>query len=809
MNDLRPSPLAIILAIVLPLCVAAGWLLPLAADRDSGEDERTVDQVPRLAPDAEVIVIGNSLAQFGVDTTLLSHQIAAEGPVSLIWSPGAAAPTWYAALKNGVFAQGDRPKLILVVNTMRMMLTVDVGEYKHLAELNELLTDDEPVIEAKVFNRAAMDTPWARTLARRTERRDLFVDAFKQIPYSLREEDSKGRAEEALERVFGGLNMANVHERRRMIPIVEIDSHMLSIPQASNSPSDSLMPDLIALAQEHGARIVFVRVPIPRSGRQYWPLTTLAEDKAAVELLNELGGGYIDLHDLPLPESAFVDDHHLGTDGQRLFTTELAAALAEIGAISDGPMKNAEPPRSFRPMRRRGTPPPVEHGAIRTKNCRAFIPIKEPLLGLSDSRLEFLGQGSVSPVVAYQKGVPIRSEAYPEEMKRCVGSSYHQTLGMQINAETESSPEDWTLGLSDALPLPADIPNQEDAYWVYPGTTVDLQFDPSDLGESRVGVVALNATRAEGRPTFTVHGKNVPLKKYGLRWVGISDTIRTDKTWSLELASPEDGPFLLLTMLAVRKGQDASFVVGGPEDMTSTLRFMNNQNTDVVYDNAVHVLSHDAPTSKDQEALPSIPIERLQAVSSNALINWSSERKVGVEVPNARHMAMCSPMIAWEDDAPLEQVETLDRLRRHPGGAFTTVDDQLLLKPAEGKPEDHTYQVVLKKQRWCRKHLSWIYPGDRASFEIIESGKLHGGAMAVELGAFVFGDPDVLVGLKMFQEEKVILDTEVRAGDLEAEGNLTIPLTERLPPAPKELRLEWTIPVDGPFILTHMGLLHP
>ena len=804
MPELRPQPLAILLAVAIPIAIAVGWLLPLSIEQTrESSGLGTAELQSRLAPDADVIVIGNSLAQFGVDANALGAQIGKPGSVAKIWHPGAAPPTWYAALKNGVFAKGDTPELIVVVNTMRTMLTVDVGEAHHMADLRSLLTDDEPVIDAKVFNQLALDTPWARTLARRSGPRDLLINSFKRIPYTTHE-DPLGRANEALDRVFGGQNISNANDRKRVIPIVEVQQdQQLRIPETTKRPEDSLMPDLVDLAHANGAKIVFVRVPIPRSGREFFPLSTLSEDRAAVEMLNEMGAGYIDLHDLPLPESAFVDDHHLGISGQRVFTTELAKALIDIGAMANGAMKPAETPRSFHPMVRSGRPPEITTGIIKASGCSAFIPIKEPWMGLADTRLEYLGKGPASPLIAYFKGKPLAPSGHPVTTETCSGTSYHDTRGIHADSPATSVPEEWSVALSNEIPLAGE----KEAYWVYPGTSVEMKFDGSEVGPSRVGVVALNATQGAGVPKLTVAGKDVPLIKYGIRWVGISDAVPTRKKWELSLSTPEDGPFLLLSMLALRNGPDASFLIGGPDDMTSSLRFLTMSTVEITYDEPAKLIAAVEPVIESTQ-LPYIPVDGYAAVASDALIKWARAHETGIEVPNARTMASCSPLQLWEDGVPMPQVEQPQRLRQVEESSYASMGDRLYFRTSDGKPADHVYKAALRRKRWCRKHLSWLYPGDRASMALIEAGRLHGGAAEIVVSGFVFGDPEALIGVKMLRGDEVILDTKIRAGDLERESNLKLPLVPRLQPAPKDLRLEWSVPPDGPFILLHIGVLN-
>ena len=84
-------------------------------------------------------------------------------------------------------------------------------------------------------------------------------------------------------------------------------------------------------------------------------MTTPAVDEATIALLNRLGAGYIDLHDLDLPTSSFYDDHHLNHDGAVAYTAALGAALRELGALDD----SAPMAKAGRPL-----PSPVRSAAI-------------------------------------------------------------------------------------------------------------------------------------------------------------------------------------------------------------------------------------------------------------------------------------------------------------------------------------------------------------------------------------------------------------------------------------------------------------
>jgi hypothetical protein len=805
MGDLQRWGVGLAVA-VLPLLLCAAWLTPLASvDRSSGDPSVGSSGVPQLTQGSDVVVVGNSLSEFGVDTALLANRLGLKQEADLVWKPGAAAPTWYAALKNGVFAHGERPALIVVVNTMHMMLSIEAPEDRQLADLRSLLSESEPVIASKVFHSTQFDTPFARAMARRSEPRDVYIDGFKRVPFLLADVDPLREANSALDEVFGGQNIAKATDRRRMIPIVEMrDEIRTDIVPAHVAPEDSLLPDLIDLVQSHGAKIVFARVPIPRSGRQYWPLTSVVEDREVVTLLNERGAGYIDLHELPLPESAFVDDHHLGRSGQVAYTEGLAQALLEIGALEDGPMASAAMPDTFVATRRTGASPELVHEAPQIDGCDVFIPVGEPYLGLSDSRLEYLGLGSVSPLVATQGRTPMRPALFQSDQRDCSGTSFHQMRGLQIDAVSASKPEDWTVSLSENVPQVG----KSKTWWVYPGTTLEFDFPASQVGDSLVGVVALQTTRSPGRPVLIVAGTRIPMKKFGLRWVGISDTLDLDRDWTLSIASPEDGPFLVTTMIAVRNGPDASFVVGGPDDMMNTLRFLGSRTVQGHPARRVVDIPHGVPVV-EAGAYPLMELEVNDAVSAESLMRWAEMRHVGVDVPSRRVMGRCSPIEVTEDGNPLVGVESRDFLRGPNSlGKYSSFENMAVFRPSDGRPADHVYAARLSPRRWCRNHLYWLYPGDRVTLSLLETGRLHAGASKIELGAFVFGDPEAQIGLQFLAGNRVVLDTEVRAGDLDG-GALSLPFSENVAPATRNLRLQWTVPDDGPFLLVNFGLLAP
>ena len=142
----------------------------------------------------------------------------------------------------------------------------------------------------------------------------------------------------ALEAEFGAGAAYQSDLPSRVLPVNDPSTRLTAREGAA--PEDSLIPDLIALAHSHGTPIVFVRAPLPL-GSRHLDQVPPEREAAALALLNALGAGWVDLHQLALPPDAFGDVVHAADPGRALISAALADALHAADILGGGSLPPA------------------------------------------------------------------------------------------------------------------------------------------------------------------------------------------------------------------------------------------------------------------------------------------------------------------------------------------------------------------------------------------------------------------------------------------------------------------------------------
>lgn len=349
-----PRSLSLALAVFAPLLVFAAGLSLLEQVRTADDlvQESNVGVVlngrhvrPPLvqAVDAllarsepEVVVLGNSIANTDFVTSAFAEETGiAPGRIAKVSIPNTMAAHWYALLKNRVYANGHRPRLVVVVSDLQSLLAVTPrSEASHVA-LGLQLGPSEPVIEAKLGRRV-----WAlerirenRTVARDrlvTWTRNRLVDLL--VHGSLSALDPQ-RTEEALGRVFADDRTDN-RRHKRVVPVFAVTSPFeVTFEEDELAPVDEgFVPDLLSLVGAHDGTLVFVRPPMsPRLPPGYGDVVPTRLEGQVPAAFTAAGHAYLDLRAIPLQASHFQNLDHMNDEGGRRFTWVLAEALRDQG----------------------------------------------------------------------------------------------------------------------------------------------------------------------------------------------------------------------------------------------------------------------------------------------------------------------------------------------------------------------------------------------------------------------------------------------------------------------------------------------
>jgi hypothetical protein len=147
----RPRPTVLIAAVMLPLIVfMAGFIALQRPDRPTGKAfafERKLK-----AYNTDVLVLGSSLARTNVRTELLAEELGVpRRNVVMLTLPNATAAHWYAIMRNRVFDNGHRPRVVILVGALTTMVTPEILMDSNVERLMNQLSVDEPVIGSKVL----------------------------------------------------------------------------------------------------------------------------------------------------------------------------------------------------------------------------------------------------------------------------------------------------------------------------------------------------------------------------------------------------------------------------------------------------------------------------------------------------------------------------------------------------------------------------------------------------------------------------------------------------------------------------------
>lgn len=366
----RNRVLAAVLAVVGPVLVlAAAWLL---LDRYADPEERQaianagrvlnarvaengdiVEIMERMLRQAEpeVLLIGPSYANTDVDPDLLAQRLGLpRDDVLMLSVPNSVGAHWYAILKHRVFANGHRPRLVVVISGMQSMLLGTPLTEASYVNLAVQLDGPDPVVEDKA--RTTTRLLLARMREKRGHLRDALFAFVRDVPAGLllRSPIAPGglqphEVRRALDRVFDDDNV-DMTLHHSGTPIVELDrAERVYDPSLLPEVDRSFIPDITAMVDDHGGHMVWVRPPMsPDIPAELDDVVPSATEAAVPEVVHALGGTFLDMRRLPMSSAMFKNDDHMNEEGSRRFTEALARALREMEAVARADALQGLPP---------------------------------------------------------------------------------------------------------------------------------------------------------------------------------------------------------------------------------------------------------------------------------------------------------------------------------------------------------------------------------------------------------------------------------------------------------------------------------
>lgn len=534
------------LALSLPLLLLGVGLRSLGAQtpRPLSEAARKIDEALAAAPPG-IVLVGNSKALTDFDPVAFSAALAYSRPVLNVQVHASSAPAWYAFLEQRVYAAGYEPEIIVVYGSLAGMLTTEVTGAWDRARLEDQLTVPSPVLDRKVFGGKESGV-FARAKQRGTELRTAGLDTLRNAAVGavLAAPSGAGWAADgatlagpALESLFGQDAQLLPGAAARVLPVVEAAGGLTAAKGADANAS--LITDLVALAASRGARVIFVREPLPVATRH---LDAVPPDRErdALRLVNHLGAGWLDLRNVSLPPDGFKDDLHLGTAGRAALTAALAEAFARANVLGGGSLPPARPPIAPTAVRRLGSSPALTVGApVRVPGAACAWRVPAPALALiSDDVLDQLGVGAASPLVLTVDGVALAPHATRVGFgDACSGGSTHRPTGLYASPSAATEAPSVSVGLAEALPLQSG--EGSPVWWVYPGAQVVFEFDtPWDRGAFAATLRA--RVLGSGHARLKVNDRAAPAAPHGREWQARLAGFSPGSTWTVAVEADAD-----------------------------------------------------------------------------------------------------------------------------------------------------------------------------------------------------------------------------------------------------------------------------
>lgn len=809
-----------LLACVGPLIVlglAAYWF---AQPPEASVSESAAQFEAKLEKDQpEVVLLGNSMARLGVDAKQLSERIDAK--VTNLSIDGSSASVWYLILKNRVFAQGHNPHAVIVFGAARTFMSPTPAVGLETTNASAHRVPVETVFDAKVSGQGGLPLEWLWAKWRRDLVRNDILDSIRsrttgvlfKAEIDAANVDADTWAKTQLETVFDSEKMRDGQNQTRVIPVVDSRSNDVAIN--ASTFDDSFLPALVQLAEEHSTRILFVRMPIAPSGPSGkiqegtidGPFEALMAD--ALDWLSEQDAGFVDLRNMGLMDTDFIDYLHVNKTGRTKLTQQLGTHLNEIGLMGTDPL-----PRVINldaaPLVRRGGIPDIptlknENATLKTAPCIWQVPFTDHM-ALSVGPLSKLGIEKASPLVVLAGTELLSQKTKIQELnaEECTPGVFMGRRVMMLATEANGDlPTDLSVELS------ADFPHTgidgSVYHWVFPGQTVTTQFPeawPEAAGDFRVYVSGIQT--ANGSPlTVRINGgPATPVEPMGARLESEWKPEAPTGEWNVELTVPEDGSPTLIQSLAVGEGFSATWLIGAPNQHV-TRRAIGGVRKTIRF-------AADPP-----------PIEGVTlSTVDNGLIRFDASSVTtlnDIDSWRASTFWSCSPVKVTLDGKPIgkghQKCKDLPSL---PPGSYCHVGNEVLLKPlADMDPtkEPDRWAIVIDPKRGCGTQ-QWLLPGDVMSANPWkpDTAAMPAGIRSISIQGRVIEHPKKDERIPNRGPEETLLDMKVMVGDTpliataisrsQLNGE-TIQFAIDPPVVPGDDRVDFVISsrTDGPYVV--------
>lgn len=282
----------------------------------------------------EIVLIGDSTLNLGVDTDLLSKQTGKS--IYSIGVPGSASALWYLVLKNNIAASPYKPKFFMVLFRDTILTAPGYrvhGSYFDL--VNEYAEFREPQFIQLSFTNLMnpLEIAAERYFPLYVSRSNVRNKIDSNIRYFGPQ--LAGCDVDCVDYAMGDIFKGADLEPKALVDAVAAAESYLYTPDQldfDKQVNRSYLPELIRIAKENDIQIIFTRIKVESADPKITELpkfkkyiTALADYLASENIpLLDFGADSRLSHDL------FRDPIHLNDQGQAIFTQLLADELKKI-----------------------------------------------------------------------------------------------------------------------------------------------------------------------------------------------------------------------------------------------------------------------------------------------------------------------------------------------------------------------------------------------------------------------------------------------------------------------------------------------
>lgn len=730
--------LAAVAALLGPLVVGA-WALgpsqPVEKEHSKAWESLHAEVV---RGGGDVVLLGNSTSHSDLERVAIARALGVTTVTNPLL-PGSGAAGWLAVLEGQIAAMDVHPRLVLVYGSLETILGWRSPPGKVAQTIDELVAAGNTRVARRVFG-SGRDSPFARFSARWSGTQSQLVTGLRDRAVGAVFAGGAGDtlaargaavAAPALDALFGDAAKLRSGAVTHAIPVVEQATDLsfsTTVPAA-----ESLVPDLVAVAHGLGARVVFIRGPDAPTRRPTPELAAQAEPLRG--LIDALGAGYADVSDAGVSPANYHDTIHMNAENRAVLSEAVVDELTRLNPLGAPTM-----PPSLRPLRlvaarRIGEPPALSLTLAPAGECRwsgglAEAPIANPALVAT-------GQGSRSPLRVRLGGleVPITGAPLPEG---CALGAQLRAGRLTVSAPPSSTSGDLALVLDPSFPQGAGTPDE--AWWVFPGTSLEVDLDLQSAATLRVSFRSFGAAQGSVR----VGELEVPLVSRGDLHDG---AVEVPGAGPLRIRVSATGGYARLeALVAAREGRSRVLLGGFAERVALRHAWPGDP------------VPLPTPAPRREGALDLYDLPELAAVSDDVFTDGG--------------LPGCSVLDVRAGGEPLLH---RNKAYQEARGARVSFQAGILRVPAAVGP----VTLELRDGRGCDP-LTWLYPGETrvGRTALLDLASLRSGASELELIAERWGEASGTLELRLGTAKETFLTTEFPLDTLTGEA-IRVPLPER------------------------------